>query len=238
MPTKIEWCDETWNPITGCTPVSEGCEHCYAQRMAHRLAYIPKSGYSSFGVQLWKNRLDIPMSWRKPRMIFVCSMGDIFHDDVWYDWIEAVFQTIANAGQHTYLFLTKRPENMRSFFRNCEDWRASEWPHVWLGVTAENQQRADERIPILLDIPAALHFVSVEPMLGPVSISRWLPSPEALDHRLDWVICGGETGQKARQCEPSWVRSLSDQCHNAGVPYFAKKFFWKAQGPMARKEFP
>lgn len=278
MPTKIEWATDTWNPITGCTPISEGCQNCYAKRMSKRLA--GRCGYDKnepFKVTLHKNRLDEPLHWKKPSKIFVCSMGDLFHEGISDMAIEDVFATMSMCPQHTFLLLTKRPDRVLHWFSHfradfptetvrAQVWRSRwsiyktqkhfEWPlpNVWLGVTAENQQRADERIPILLQIPAAVRFVSVEPMLGPVDLTQitlgsnghglrfvhnaltgWSTGyhedtrKQKLSRndeysRLDWVICGGETGPGARPMHPDWVRSLRDQCQAAGTPFFFKSW--------------
>lgn len=249
--TAIEWTDYSWNPITGCSPVSEGCQNCYARRMANRLR--GRCGYpkeNPFKVTLHPERLDEPLKWRKPRKVFVCSMSDLFHPDVPFEYIAKVWQTMNNAEQHTFLVLTKRPKRMAEFLsllawythdREVEPAEAVlgtggkyTLPNVWLGVTAENQARADERIPILLQIPATVRFVSVEPMLGPVDIYKYLDiyDPPTLSNPdgynpdkvlLDWVICGGETGPGARPMHPDWVRSLVLQCKNAGVPIFVKQ---------------
>ena len=225
--TRIEWTDMTWNPITGCSPVSEGCENCYALRMAIRLK--GRCGYPKddpFRVTYHEDRILDPFGWTKPLRIFVCSMSDLFHPLVKYDWVEAVFETIRRNERHRFLVLTKRPERMRAYL--------STMPHLpsnaWLGVTAENQARADERIPILLDIPAAKHFVSVEPMLERVDLAEFLPgdkwfaSEHFMSYPLDWVICGGETGPAARPIHPDWARSLRDQCQEANVPFFFKSW--------------
>ena len=170
MPSKIEWCEETWNPITGCTKVSEGCKNCYAERMAKRLA--GRFGYPKddpFRVTFHPDKLDQPRRWKKPRRIFVCSMGDLFHEDVEEKWIDAVFGEMGIDPQHTFMVLTKRAARMADYInragRVLNPWP---WSNVHLGVTVENQARADERIPILLQIPAAYRFVSYEPALGPV----------------------------------------------------------------------
>lgn len=214
--TKIEWATHTWNPVTGCSPVSEGCQNCYAARMAKRLA--GRSGYPKddpFRVTFHPDRLAQPLKWKKPSRIFICSMGDLFHEEVPFNDIACILGIMAACQHHTFMVLTKRPANMLEFFKwlgrmaegksmievfphDSHGWRcrhllkaaalgATEngkiavhslegWPlpNVWLGVTAENQARADERIPILLQIPAAKRFVSIEPMLGPVDIARWL----------------------------------------------------------------
>lgn len=239
--TRIEWADSVWNPVTGCTPISEACENCYAKRMSKRLA--GRCGYPKdepFRVTLHPDRLEQPLRWKKPRRVFVPSMGDLFHDDVPFMAIAKIFGVMHSCKQHVFMVLTKRPERMKEFFEWFvgPEWRgawAHEYPHVWLGVTAENQQRADERIPILLQIPAAVRFVSVEPMLGVVDLVAALdaaigiegkveiPAVDGIDNWLHWVICGGETGPGARPTHPDWVRSLVLQCKNAGVPIFVKQ---------------
>lgn len=270
--SKIEWTDATWNPITGCTPISEGCRNCYAERMVkrfpalHGVAHDPlrpddKSldhAYSFSTPMFHRDRLNQPLRWKKQRRIFVGSMADLFHENVPEGWVEDVLATMTNSPQHTFMILTKRPERMvslmaRGHFRLS---RTDSWPlpNLWLGVTAENQQAADERIPILLQTPAARRFVSVEPMLGPVDLSStgWTDCEEcggagetsghyfaddgmgtcescrgkgaSVDARLDWVICGGESGPGARPMHPDWARSLRDQCQAAGVPFFFKQW--------------
>ena len=242
MPTKIEWATESWNPITGCTPVSEGCEHCYARRMAQRLK--GRFGYPEddpFRVTFHPDKLDQPLHWKKPRMIFVCSMGDLFHKDVpHHTYIENevpvnhIYITAKRCPQHIFLILTKRPKVMKSFFSWITAFGGKIPDNLWLGVSVENQQRADERIPILLQIPAAKRFVSIEPMLGPVELDhkyrrRWndkIPAWEMswMLQDLDWVICGGESGPGARPMHPDWPRSIRDQCQAAGVPFFFKQW--------------
>jgi len=245
MPTKIEWCDEVWNPVTGCDPISEGCQNCYAERMAKRLQ--GRFGYPTgdpFKVTFHPDRLQIPLKWNKPRRVFVNSMGDLFHDDVKDEWIKTVFNAMATdilqPCLHTYLILTKRPQRMADFFTANTKHGTLPWPNVWLGVTAENQARADERIPILLSVPAAVRFVSVEPMLGPVDLRRFLwwgihpgegkwrttPSP------ISWVIAGPETGPRARPCKAEWIEDLGRQCRSAGVAFFDKrKMFIRREWP-------
>jgi protein gp37 len=259
--TKIEWCTnpdgtkgETWNPITGCTPISEGCQNCYAKRMANRLK--GRCGYDAdepFKVTLHPDRLGQPLRWKKPRKIFVCSMGDLFHEDIDFYMVDKVFWTMFLSTQHTFLLLTKRPERMKKYIERIQKRRMGPtnqstndhrfWPNrrIWLGVTAENQARADERIPVLLQIPAAKRFASVEPMLGPVDLNHLQPNREVeidclngthgitrphvgANNKLTWVICGGETGPGARPLHPDWVRSLRDQCQAAGVPFFFKSW--------------
>jgi len=225
MPTKIEWATETWNPITGCTPISEGCKNCYAKRMAQRLA--GRFGYPAddpFRVTLHPDKLDQPLRWKKPRRVFVCSMGDLFHEDVLEEWIDQVYEVIANTPQHTFQILTKRPERMARYIRIM----SAALPNVWLGVTAENQEQADKRIPVLLQIPAAVRFVSVEPMLEAVVIGDLLGDAYSSMHGgfapgIDWVICGAETGSGARPMDLDWARDLRDQCVSAEVPFFFKR---------------
>jgi protein gp37 len=246
--TKIEWTDMTWNPVTGCTPISEACQNCYAKRMSKRLA--GRCGYPEdepFKVTLHPERLDEPFKWRKPRRVFVCSMSDLFHEKVDEGFLCRIFDTMLAAEQHTYLILTKRPERMKDFITRCIHGIPK---NIWLGVTAENQQRAEERIPILLQIPAAVRFVSIEPMLGPVDLSKWLggtwycetcectvdpefvpfseihyPCENYLDFipGIDWVICGSESGPNHRKTKIEWIRDLREQCISANVPFFLKQ---------------
>ncbi len=245
--SKIEWTDETWNPITGCEPVSEGCENCYAHRMAKRLAGrfgYPKDEPFRPGV-LHKDKLAAPQHWDKPRKVFVCSMGDLFHSAVSFWDIVKVFRAMRSAEQHIFQILTKRPARMLEFVEWTRDKDLYCWPlsNVWVGVTAESQERADERIPKLLQIPAAVRFVSCEPLLGPVNIWKYVtknlsnpsgPPGRALTDEekaerwgkpsLDWIICGGESGPGARPTHPDWVRSLRDQCQAADVPFIFKQW--------------
>lgn len=241
--TKIEWTDKTYNPITGCTPVSEGCRNCYARRMAKRLA--GRCGYPAddpFRVTIHQNRIAEPLRWKKPKHFFVCSMSDLFHEDVPFDVIDRIFAVMALTPQHTYQVLTKRPERMLKFFA---EWSAL--PNVWLGVSAENQKAADERIPLLLKCPAAVRFVSAEPMLGPVDLyfgDNMTPDEdsgvgctpcdfggkrhqhyigEPCGRWIDWVIVGCETGPGAWTMELNWARALRDQCVAARVPFFFKR---------------
>jgi len=247
--TKIEWTNETWNPVTGCTKISEGCKNCYAERMARRLA--SRYGYQEypyhFDVTLHEDKLDQPYHWKKPRMIFVCSMGDLFHADVDFEYILKVWKVMAKNSQHTFQVLTKRPLQMFKFLE-CMFENYSPLPNVWLGVTAENQETAEGRIPWLLNSPAVVHFVSVEPMLSPINLWKFATREETFgsmyDHRgtyeyyqvatgikgtvkyhegIDWVICGGETGYGAREMKAKWAWSLYNQCKDAGVPFFFKK---------------
>jgi protein gp37 len=233
--TKIEWAEKVWNPVTGCTKVSEGCRHCYAERMAKRLA--GRYGYpptpDQFNVTLHPDKLEEPLHWKKPARIFVESMGDLFHKDVPDDFIDDVFNLMSEAFWHTFLILTKRPERMMCILENYSGYLniTKIWPNVWLGVSVEDQKTADERIPWLLKTPAVVRFVSVEPMLGEVNLTGnsdkeiwpWMLAKED-GHAIDWVICGGETGPGARPLQPEWVENLLSQCLRAKVPFFFKQW--------------
>jgi len=238
--TKIEWTDETWNPITGCDKISPGCANCYAARMAKRLA--GRHGYPpaphEFDVTLHPDRLDRPLRWKKPRMIFVCSMSDFFHRAVPLEFQCRIFSVIQKCPQHTFQILTKRADQMAMMEHACG---LPVLPNLWLGVSVENQEAADERIPLLLQVPAAVRFVSLEPLLGPVDVSPFLPQMCAAHHMrhpggrdcvrprddqptcLDWVICGGESGPGARPMQPSWARDIIRQCAEADTPCFVKQ---------------
>jgi protein gp37 len=303
--SAIQWTDATWNPVTGCSKVSPGCAHCYAEVVAGRFwptqyAHTVERGLISIrdyrgermtgqpraftDVMTHADRLDQPLRWKTPRRVFVNSMSDLFHEDVPDQFIVDVFGIMALAHWHTFQVLTKRPERMRSFLaggdhgilrqfmflqqnggtstrnvfraldikrRDDIEWR---WPlpNVWLGVSVENQHFAEERIPLLLQTPAAVRFISAEPLLGPVDISRWMwplcwhwagpyNSPEeaiaagayAAQKRqglvsaharfLDWVIVGGESGAGARTLDVAWARLIVKQCQAAGVPVFVKQ---------------
>lgn len=271
--SRIEWTDRVWNPITGCTPISPGCDNCYAERMSKRFAETWRlPAENPFKVTLHPERLEQPLNWKKACKIFVCSMSDLFHDDVPDDFIMQVFSTMAHAQWyhgHIFLVLTKRPERMKHIIeiikadieeqarpiRNANGTTtrrlhfAFPLNNIWIGVTAENQEQADKRIPILLQTPAAKRFVSVEPMLGEVDLSHfkdgswydaegadyydalngsayWANGDHGLSEgpKLDWVICGGESGPGARPMHPEWARSLRDQCQAAGVPFFFKQW--------------
>ena len=237
--TKIEWAEHVWNPITGCTRVGEGCRNCYALKQFdwNLWDYGPE-------ITFHPDRLDKPLRRKIPTHYFVCSMGDLFHDDVKSDWIGKVLTVIDNSRQHTFTVLTKRPKRMRALM-GCGDWLAAygvpmKIPNLRLYVSVWDQPSADEFIPILLDTPAAVRGLSIEPMLSPITF-RWRPwvNPSArvweggrakITNHLDslkgihHVICGGETGPGARPMHPDWARSVRDQCHAAGVPLFFKQW--------------
>ena len=243
MASKIEWTDETYNPVTGCTKISTGCKNCYAARMARRLA--GRYGYPEaphhFDVTLHPDRLEEPLRWRKPRRVFVCSMSDLFHEDVRPEFIHQVFETMMEASKHTFQILTKRPEKMQWFIDAWSQWRMWPLPNIWLGVSAENQEQADTRIPWLLQTPAAVRFVSIEPMLEEIYLSNeydnylegWSTrmacyGDPVIEERfdtpgIDQVIIGGESGPGARPMQIVWARSLVEQCKDAGVPVFVKQ---------------
>jgi len=231
--TKIEWTETAWNPLTGCTPVSPACEHCYARRMAKRLA--GRCGYPpsprEFNVTLHLNRLGEPLTWRKSRRVFVVSMGDLFHAHVPDEFIYKIFAVMALCPQHTFQVLTKRPQRMFEFMQMYPQYQNLN--NVVGMVTAEDQQCADERIPWLLKCQFVTRGVSAEPLLERVDLTRYMQiyvDPHTrkvypLDPqgpKLDWVICGGETGPGARLMHPDWARSLRDQCQAAGVAFFFK----------------
>lgn len=221
--TKIEWTNATWSPVTGCSKVSEGCKHCYAEREWARLSANPKTVYHGrkfTDVMFHPERLDQPLRWKKPRMIFVNSMSDLGHESIPLDFTDRVFGYMNMCRRHTFQILTKRPKRLREVVLHALDEEGlSVFPNVWLGVSVEDQETADERIPLLLETPAAVRFVSYEPALGPVDLSRWVIHP-----RLDWVIAGGESGPKARPSHPDWFRAVRDQCQAAGIPFFFKQW--------------
>lgn len=249
MPTKIEWCQnpdgtpgEVWNPVTGCTKVSQGCKNCYAERIANRFWKDRKFT----DVICHEDRLEIPLRWNKPRRVFVNSMSDLFHPAVPFEFIKRAFQVMTQAEQHTFMVLTKRPERMMEFFK-WDGFGGDNpylWPGwIWLGVSVEDQKAADSRIPLLLQSPARVNFISAEPLLGKVDLVQYigfLPTQILAKLRgiptIDWVICGGESGPNARPMHPDWVRSIRDQCQQAAVPFFFKQWGeWMPQDGSAGK---
>lgn len=233
--TKIEWADRVWNPVTGCTKVSQGCKNCYAERIAKR--FWGERKFSD--VQIHPERLGEPLKWRKPSKIFVNSMSDLFHEKVPFEFIKKVWDMTVRRLDHTFQVLTKRPARMFEFTQwmaGNDDIGIAEWPrNVWLGVSVENQATADERIPLLLQTPAAVRFVSYEPALGAVdfgdNMSRYREIGTELLPILDWIIMGGESGPGARPMHPAWARSVRDQCQEAGTPFFFKQ--WGEWLPVA-----
>jgi protein gp37 len=256
--TKIEWSDATANVINGCSLESPGCTNCYAMKQAHR--FPVRQGLTKKGGMVWTGevRFHEPallkvLSWRRPRMIFWNAHGDMFHPDVPEEWIARCFDVMARTPQHIHQVLTKRSARMREVLsgpKNHRLWHPKLWhrsvlPNVWLGVSVEDQQRADERVPDLLATPAAVRWLSCEPLLGPVDLTtvRMQTSHhlgfDALEGkrihkedgdqrtagtRLDWIVAGGESGPGSRPCHPDWARSLRDQCAAADIPYFWKQW--------------
>jgi protein gp37 len=270
--SSIEWTDSTWSPVTGCTKVSPGCDHCYAETIARRFAGQPTFP-NGFDVTLRPDRLDVPLRWKKPRRIFVNSMSDLFHKDVPDEHIAKIFAVMAATPRHTYQVLTKRHARMRALLsskafhelleREHLDLTVNQHPeiaqprqtyplaNVWLGVSVENQQWADIRIPALLKTPAAIRFISAEPLLGPLDLTSHLlvpcpcckgePHDDGCGHcddaacdngfvrGLHWVIVGGESGHGARAMHPDWVREIRDACTQTHTPFLFKQ--WGEWGP-------
>lgn len=218
MSTKsaIEWTESTWNPLTGCTKVSPGCKHCYAERMAMRLKAMGQPNYANgFELTLHEHTLEAPLAWKKPQMIFVNSMSDLFHRDVPVAFIQRVFTVMQQASWHTFQVLTKRSDRLAALSDFID------WPqNVWMGVSVENSSYAS-RINDLRTTAARVKFLSLEPLLGPLPALR-------LDG-INWVIVGGESGPGARPLEAAWVIDIRDQCLRAGVPFFFKQWggVWK-----------
>jgi len=221
MPSKIEWTDEVWNPVTGCTPVSEGCRNCYAKRMAHRLA--GRYGYPKepreFDVTLRPERLEQPLRWRKPRRVFPCSMSDLFHKGIPPWFVCEVWRVMRECPQHTFQILTKRPGRMLRLIKTYiadHEFGVRPLPNVHLGVSVENQATADERREYLRQCPAAVKYVSYEPALGPVDWTGW--------EFVSQIISGGESGPGARPSHPDWHRVTRDFCQENGIAYFMKQW--------------
>jgi protein gp37 len=209
--SAIEWTNATWNPVTGCGKVSPGCAHCYAEAFAERWRGTPGHPYEQgFELRLWPGRLDQPLRWRRPRMIFVNSMSDLFHERVPEAFIQRVFDVMGEAGWHTFQILTKRHERLAELAPRLT------WHHnVWMGVSIENR-RFVHRADHLRAVDAAVRFVSAEPLLGPL---------EGLDLTgIDWLIAGGESGQRHRRCDPAWVEDLRSRCATEGVAFFFKQW--------------
>lgn len=254
--TSIEWASHTWNPVSGCTKVSQGCKNCYAERLVQRFGregqavdsdgrvHHPMRHPKFTQIVLHPERLLEPIRWHKPRRVFVCSISDLFHEDVPESFIEAVLNACDRAADlhgHTFMVLTKRPQRMRKV---VDRWwermklRGIEprMDRIWFGVSVEDQAAAESRIPALLATPAAVRFISAEPMLGPVSLLEWLPirpvtypirylrQDDAPAAPIHWIICGGESGPAARPTHPDWVRDLHAQACAAQIPFFFKQW--------------
>ena len=209
--SKIEWTESTWNPVTGCTKISDGCKNCYAERMALRLKAAGSPNYANgFHVTLHEHALEIPLRWKRPLAIFVNSMSDLFHKDVPFDFISKIFDVMCRASQHRFQILTKRSERLLELSAKLS------WPeNVWMGVTVENAD-CTFRINHLRQTDAAIKFISFEPLLGLI--------PNIDLESIDWSIVGGESGPKARPMEPEWATNIRDQCLAASVPFFFKQW--------------
>ena len=213
MPTRsnIEWTEMTWNPVTGCTKISQGCKHCYAERMARRLEAMGSDRYrNGFNVTLHPDLLDVPRRWRQARIVFVNSMSDLFHDDIPLAYIQRVFATMRDCPHHTFQVLTKRSERLAKLAPQLP------WPNnVWMGVSVEDA-RVIHRVADLQSVPAAVRFLSLEPLIGPLDA---LPL-----EGIHWAIVGGESGPRARPLRKEWVTSIFRQCRAARVPFFFKQW--------------
>jgi protein gp37 len=218
--TNIEWTDATWNPVTGCTKISPGCDHCYAERFSERFRGTPGHPFErGFDLTLRPERLDQPLRWRKPRMIFVNSMSDLFHKEIPKQFIGLVFNTMEAAPWHTFQVLTKRSSLMRNFLRERYLGRRAPF-HIWFGVSIEDGTKTS-RVRHLRDAPAGTRFLSIEPLIGPVG---------RLDLTgINWVIVGGESGPGARPMQRQWVREIRDQCRASDVAFFFKQ--WGGRTP-------
>jgi len=260
--TKIPWTDESWNPVTGCTKVAEGCKNCYAESMAKR--FWGKRKFTD--VKCHEDRLDIPFHWRKPRKVFVCSMGDLFHPKVPIGFQLGVYETITDdrCERHTFQILTKRPQRMLDFHQAEV---VGALPNLWLGTSISTQADADKNIPILMQIPAAVRFVSLEPMLEPIDLTRYIEEEEewrcdgcgefyshfqdaTCNHcgyaerhseyrnQLDQVIIGCESGPKRRPCVNQWIWEVVQQCDEARVPPFVKQMEINSKVSHKPEEWP
>lgn len=215
--SSIEWTDATWNPVTGCTQLSPGCDHCYALTFAERFRGVPGHPYQQgFDLTLWPARLNLPFTWKQPRRVFVNSMSDLFHEAVPDSYIHQVFGVMEQAERHVFQVLTKRPKRMAAMAPSLP------WPsNVWAGTSVELDRYAWRSNHYLSRVPAAVRFVSAEPLLGP------LPSLDMV--HLDWLITGGESGAHHRAIDPAWVRELRDRATAAGVAFFHKQ--WGGRTP-------
>lgn len=219
--SKIEWTDATWNPVTGCTKISPGCANCYAETFAERFRGVPNHPYEQgFDLKLWPNRVELPLTWKKSKMIFVNSMSDLFHKDVPEEFIHKVFATMGSADWHTFQILTKRPERAAELSKRLA-WK----PNIWMGTSVESKDYTS-RIDQLSKTDARVKFLSVEPLLGPI--------PNMNLEGIDWVIVGGESGHRARKLEEGWVTEIRDQCRESGVLFFFKQWGGKNKKKAGR----
>lgn len=236
--TGIEWTDATWNPTTGCTKVSAGCDNCYAEALAHRLLQdtytrklpvtnTPENRADPFAVRIWPERLDEPKRWKEPRRVFVNSMSDLFHKEIPEEFVRKCFEVMLAVDRHAYQILTKRPGRAGRFVEKHRDLFAAEElpPHIWIGTSVENQEVA-YRIRHLLEVPAAVRFLSCEPLIGQLELSG-----TGFADGIHWVIVGGESGPERRPLEKEWVTTLRDECQAAGVAFFFKQ--WGGRTPKS-----
>ena len=220
--STIEWTDATWNPVRGCTKISPGCTHCYAETFAERFRGVPGHPYEQgFDLRLWPDRLSLPLHWKAPRRIFVNSMSDLFHDRLPDEFIDLVFFTMRRAHWHQFQVLTKRPERMVNYLADrCRSWGplTSTAPHIWLGTSIESQSYIGHAA-LLAQVSCRVRFLSLEPLLGELDLSGLLGAD-----RINWVIVGGESGHGARPMAVDWVRVIRAQCLEASVPFFFKQW--------------
>ena len=225
--SQIEWTDATWNPVRGCTKISPGCTHCYAETFAERFRGVPGHPYEQgFDLRLVPEKLGEPLRWRWPKMVFVKSMSDLFHEDIPDDYVLDVVRVMQMANWHTYQVLTKRSERMRDLLQTKLAAAANE-PHIWWGVSVENKKHGLPRIDGLRAAPARVRFLSIEPLLedlGPINLDG-----------IHWVIVGGESGAGARPMDKAWVLSIRDQCERASVPFFFKQWGGVRKGKAGRE---
>lgn len=269
MMSKIEWTDKTWNPIIGCNKISEGCDNCYAEKMACRLACMEYNiaaydyrsvvnGSENIKPKKWngktffaQSQLQKPLNRKKPTKYFVCSMGDLFHESVPFEWVLQVWDVMCQNPRHTYQLLTKRPERVLEYLKwlgkKCKDDGLDSIPSssdnyldyvsvpefIWIGVTAENQEQANKRVPILLNIPATIRFVSCEPLLSEIDFPWYQDvqnTNETVLDDIDWVIVGGESGHHARPMHPAWAENIRNQCIASNTSFFFKQWGNKKAG--------
>lgn len=250
--SKIEWTERTWNPLAGCSKVSPGCENCYALAMSWRLQNAGLKKYQGLvrkmksGKLQWTNQINFdfdiltaPVHWRKPSMIFVDSMSDLFHEKVPFAFIRSVFIIMQECNNHIFQVLTKRPDRMLEFIYSDSFPHVGGWNHpdnIWLGTSIEDQPTADKRLPFILQIPCAVRFISYEPALSEIDLSEVTVDAQLYDplrgigdinpgprNKIDWIIAGGESGHHKRPCQLVWFRKLRDQCKAADVPFFMKQ---------------
>lgn len=243
--TSIEWTEATWNPVVGCTIVTPGCTNCYAMRMAARIEAMGTAPHYAGTTKrvhrkaVWTGKLAMapdavisaPLRRRRPTTFFVNSMGDLFHEDCPDEWIHRVFAVMAQAHHHTFQVLTKRAQRMHDYLSG---YRKVPLRNVWIGVSTERQKEADERIPLLLGAPAAVRFISAEPLLAPLNIRDYV-SGKKKRPPLDWVIVGGESGPRARPIDRAWVEMIRAQCEGSDAAFFFKQWGGKNKKAAGRK---